>query len=135
MKLPKTCVSALILMSVLRVKPFKQVSCSPLGIPGIRDAVGHGYRRLFFVFFPLTFLSLRYSSTSSTPSICCCCSPFSSHSFQMSLNTTLPSYFWFPRFPFPSSFWAFDLFANFSLHLPFFPHSSPKRFSRWTAVP
>ena len=119
-KLPKTCVSALILISVLRVKPCKQVSWSPLGIPVVRDAVGHDYQRLFFVLYFLTFLTLRYLITIFNSF--CLVLLFSTlpPPFQISLNITLPSYSWSSSLPFPSTFWATDLLANF--HLPFFPH-------------
>ena len=41
------------------------------------------------LFFPLTFLSLHSKSTVAN-SYLFCCSPFFSHSFQISLNATLP---------------------------------------------
>ena len=67
---------------------------SPLVVPVVRGEVGRGSCHLFFVF---SFLSSFFShcvlcQQSPTPSIFCCCSPFSSHFFQISLNAVLPSH-------------------------------------------
>ena len=69
--------------------------CTSLGVPVDRGEAGHGYCHLFFVF---SFLSSRFShyvlyQQSPTPSIFSCCSPFSSLSFQISLNVRLSQRF------------------------------------------
>ena len=51
---------------------------------------------------------------SPTPFVFCCYTPFSSHSFQISLNTVFASHSQFPSPPFPSTFWASALFSHFS---------------------
>ena len=89
--------------------------CSPLVVPVIRGEVGHGYCRLLFIvsFFSLFSHYVLYHQ-SPTPSIFCCCSPLSSHSFQIYFNIVLPLH---PRCsspPFLTTFWASALFANFS---------------------
>ena len=48
--------------------------------------------RLFVVFSFLAFPHNVLYQHSPTPSMCCCCSPFSSHSFQIPLNAVLPSH-------------------------------------------
>ena len=56
---------------------------------------GWGWLPSFFLrlFFPrFTFLSLRSIAPVSNSPIFCCCSPFSSHSFPISLNAVLPSH-------------------------------------------
>ena len=69
--------------------------------------------------FSSAFLSSLFShyvlyQQSPTPSIFCCCSPFSSHSFQTSLNKVLPSPSLSPSPPFSFTFWASDL-CQFSI--------------------
>ena len=86
---------------------------SPLVVPAVRGEVGHGYCHLFFVFPFLVF-----SQCVPTHSVFSCCSPFSSHSFQISLNAVLPSRFRSSSHPFPSTFWASDLFDIFSSPSP-----------------
>ena len=65
------------------------------------DTRGHNHLRRdrVTVIFSSPFLSSPHFSVTAfsitslpTPSIFCCCSPFSSHSFQISLNTVLPSH-------------------------------------------
>ena len=82
----------------------KHHGCSPLAVPVVRGEVA-----MVTVIFSVLSLLFSYCSLyqqSPTLSIFCCCSPFSSHSFQISLNTVLR---------FPSTFWAS------ALALPFFP--------------
>ena len=89
--------------------------CSPLAIPVIGGEVGHGYRHLFFVFSFFSSLFSHYILYHQfpTPSTFCCCSPLSSHSFQISLNAVFPSHSRSSSLP-------------FSGHLfQFFPHVRP----------
>ena len=57
---------------------------------------------------------------SPTLSIFCCCSPFSSHPFQILLTQFCPNILDFPRLVFPT-FSRYLIFLPIS-HLPFFPH-------------
>ena len=84
--------------------------CSPLVVPVIRGDVGHGYYRLLFVSF---FHYVLYHQSLTTP-IFCHCSPFSSHSFQISLTAVLPSHSRSSSPPFPSTFWASHLYVTYS---------------------
>ena len=103
--------------------------CSPLSVPVVRGEGDHGYCHLFFVFSFLLSLFSRYVlyHQSPTPSIFCYCSPFSSHSFQISLSPVLPLHSWPSSPPFQSTFWAicslFQFFYTYSFHMssPFQP--------------
>ena len=64
---------------------------------------------VFFLLFSHCILYQQFPT-----SICCCCSPFSSHSFQISLNTSSHHILNLPRLLFLSTFWASAVFANFS---------------------
>ncbi len=70
-------------------------------------------------FFVLSFLTslTTFSVKSPTRYTFCCCSPFSSHFFKISLNPILPPHFRSSSPPFSSTFWASDLFIT-----NFFPH-------------
>ena len=101
--------------------------CCPLVVPVIRGEVPRSWLLSYFLslFFPLLiFLSLHSLYTVSNPSICCCWSPFSSHSFQIPLYTVLP-------LQSPSSSPSFfrslsgNLISSPIFHLPFFPHVRP----------
>ena len=97
----------------------------------------------FHLFFPLlTFVSLRFLSQSPTPSIFYCSPPFSTHSFQISLNVVFPSHSRSSSPPFPLHFLgicslchffichsfhvsgSFKLIASFFLKLSFTPCST-----------
>ena len=89
--------------------------CSPVvalasgvRLPWLRSSV-------LCLFFPLLCFShyILYHQ-SPTPCVCCCCSPFSSHSFQISLNASPHHILGLPRLPFSYTFWPSDLFASFS---------------------
>ena len=70
---------------------------------------------VFFFIFSLTMFSHRQSPA---PSISCCCSPFSSDSYQISLNAVFPSHSWSSSPPFSLHFLC--VFVSFPLL--FFPH-------------
>ena len=75
--------------------------------PCHRGEVGRGFCHPFLVF---SFLSSHFShcvlyQQSLTP-IFCCCSPFSSHSSQISRNAVLPSHSQSSSPPFPAIFCA-----------------------------
>ena len=63
----------------------------------------------FFVFFPVTFLSLRSLASVSNSHLLLL---FPSHSFQTFLSAVLPSHSRYSSLPF--SLWASDFFASFS---------------------
>ena len=72
--------------------------CSPLVNPVVRGAVDHGFNfRPFFLFTVLSFLSQHSLTTGSNSFYLLCCFPSFSDSFQISLNTVLPSQCWCSR--------------------------------------
>ena len=78
--------------------------CPPLVVPVVTGHLGNCYCHLFFVVSLLSSLFSHYVLYQHSPTpIICCCSPFSSLSFQISLNAVLSS----SSPPFPSTFWAF----------------------------
>ena len=78
-----------------------------------------GLRRGYVFFLSLLFSHCIVCLQSPTTTFCCC-SPFSSHSFQIFLNTVLPSYY---RSSSPSFFHHFLCIGSLLIfHLPFFPH-------------
>ena len=66
--------------------------CSPLVVPVIRGEDGHPWLLLFSLFCLSSFGSCYVFYQQFPTPIFSCCSPFSSHSFQISLNTVLPSH-------------------------------------------
>ena len=98
---------------------FAAYCCFPPVAPVVRREVGHGPSRLFVSFLSSCFSHQQFP----TASIFCCCSPFFSHSFLISLNAVLPSPPWSLSPPFPSTFLTSDHFAYFS---------SPIHSPRWT---
>ena len=74
---------------------------------------------VFYIVFRSPLLSHYILYHQSPTTISCCCSPFSYHSFQISLNTVLPLHSRSSSPPFPSTFCASDLcqfFMSFYFH-------------------
>ena len=103
-------------------------SYSPPGVPvaGVRLATVNVILSLFFLSSP-HFSHCVIHKHALTPSVCCCCSPFSSASFQTSLTAVLPLHSRSSSPPFSLHFLGIcslcQFFISHSLHVsgPFEP--------------
>ena len=67
--------------------------CSPLVVPVVKGEVRHGYSMFSSFYLSSPYLSITtFRINNLQLRHCFCCSQFSSHSFQISLNAVLPSH-------------------------------------------
>ena len=87
--------------------------CSPLVVHVVGVMLAMVATSLFRLFLYSMFSHYVLYHQSPTPNFCCC-SLFSSHSFQISLTQSSLSTLGLLRLLLPSTFWASHLFATFS---------------------